>query len=133
MEYVNKLIIQGNTYEIQDKYARTQLSSIASEVSNNANSLNEIREDIDVISEVTASSLTDIDTRLNKIEEILAYISYISLSKYKQSNKYLFFCYVIIFNQNICKINMISNTGNVTLDQSLNEISNFVQRVHYSL
>ena len=77
MEYVNKLIIQGNTYEIQDKSARTQLSSIASEVSNNANSLNEIREDIDVISEVTASSLTDIDTRLNKIEEILAYISYI--------------------------------------------------------
>ena len=77
MEYVNKLIIQGNTYEIQDKYARTQLSSIASEVSNNANSLNEIREDIDVISEVTASSLTDIDTRLKKIEEILAYISYI--------------------------------------------------------
>ena len=31
------------------------------------------REDIDVISEVTASSLTDIDTRLKKIEEILAY------------------------------------------------------------
>lgn len=77
MEYVNKLIIQGNTYEIQDKSARTQLSSIASEVSNNANSLNEIREDIDVISEVTASSLTDIDTRLKKIEEILAYTSYI--------------------------------------------------------
>ena len=76
MEYVNKLIIQGNTYEIQDKSARTQLSSIASEVSNNANSLNEIRKDIDVISEVTASSLTDIDTRLKKIEEILAYISY---------------------------------------------------------
>lgn len=76
MEYVNKLIIQGNTYEIQDKSARTQLSSIASEVSNNANSLNEIRADIDVISEVTASSLTDIDTRLKKIEEILAYISY---------------------------------------------------------
>ena len=73
MEYVNKLIIQGNTYEIQDKSARTQLSSIASEVSNNANSLNEIRKDIDVISEVTASSLTDIDTRLKKIEEILAY------------------------------------------------------------
>ena len=77
MEYVNKLIIQGNTYEIQDKSARTQLSSIASNVSNNTNSLNEIREDIDVISEVTASSLTDIDTRLKKIEEILAYISYI--------------------------------------------------------
>ena len=77
MEYVNKLIIQGNTYEIQDKSARTQLSSIASTVSNNTNSLNEIREDIDVISEVTASSLTDIDTRLKKIEEILAYISYI--------------------------------------------------------
>ena len=77
MEYVNKLIIQGNTYEIQDKSARTQLSSIASEVSNNANSLNEIRADIDVISEVTASSLTDIDTRLKKIEEILAYMSYI--------------------------------------------------------
>lgn len=76
MEYVNKLIIQGNTYEIQDKSARTQLSNIASEVSNNANSLNEIRADIDVISEVTASSLTDIDTRLKKIEEILAYISY---------------------------------------------------------
>ena len=50
MEYVNKLIIQGNTYEIQDKSARTQLSSIASTVSNNTNSLNEIREDIDVIS-----------------------------------------------------------------------------------
>ena len=31
------------------------------------------REDIDVISEVTASSLTNIDTRLKKIEEILAY------------------------------------------------------------
>lgn len=77
MEYVNKLIVQGNTYEIQDKSARTQLSSIANEVSNNTNSLNEIREDIDVISEVTASSLTDIDTRLKKIEEILAYISYI--------------------------------------------------------
>lgn len=77
MEYVNKLIIQGNTYEIQDKSARTQLSSIASEVTNNTNSLNEIRADIDVISEVTASSLTDIDTRLKKIEEILAYISYI--------------------------------------------------------
>ena len=77
MEYVNKLIIQGNTYEIQDKSARTQLSNLASEVSNNTNSLNEIREDIDVISEVTASSLTDIDTRLKKIEEILAYISYI--------------------------------------------------------
>ena len=76
MEYVNKLIIQGNTYEIQDKSARTQLSNLASEVSNNTNSLNEIREDIDVISEVTASSLTDIDTRLKKIEEILAYISY---------------------------------------------------------
>lgn len=76
MEYVNKLIIQGNTYEIQDKSARTQLSSIASEVTNNTNSLNEIRADIDVISEVTASSLTDIDTRLKKIEEILAYISY---------------------------------------------------------
>lgn len=75
MEYVNKLIIQGNTYEIQDKSARTQLSSIASEVTNNTNSLNEIRADIDVISEVTASSLTDIDTRLKKIEEILAYIS----------------------------------------------------------
>lgn len=75
MEYVNKLIIQGNTYEIQDKSARTQLSNIASEVSNNTNSLNEIRADIDVISEVTASSLTDIDTRLKKIEEILAYIS----------------------------------------------------------
>ena len=73
MEYVNKLIIQGNTYEIQDKSARTQLSNLASEVSNNTNSLNEIREDIDVISEVTASSLTDIDTRLEKIEEILAY------------------------------------------------------------
>ena len=73
MEYVNKLIIQGNTYEIQDKSARTQLSNLASEVSNNTNSLNEIREDIDVISEVTASSLTDIDTRLKKIEEILAY------------------------------------------------------------
>ena len=77
MEYINKLIVQGNTYEIQDKSARTQLSSIANEVSNNTNSLNEIREDIDVISEVTASSLTDIDTRLKKIEEILAYISYI--------------------------------------------------------
>ena len=77
MEYVNKLIIQGNTYEIQDKSARTQLSSIASEVSNTINSLNEIRADIDVISEVTASSLTDIDTRLKKIEEILAYSSYI--------------------------------------------------------
>lgn len=76
MEYVNKLIIQGNTYEIQDKSARTQLSNLASEVSNNTNSLNEIRADIDVISEVTASSLTDIDTRLKKIEEILAYISY---------------------------------------------------------
>ena len=76
MEYVNKLIVQGNTYEIQDKSARTQLSSIASTVSNNTNSLNEIRADIDVISEVTASSLTDIDTRLKKIEEILAYISY---------------------------------------------------------
>ena len=76
MEYVNKLIVKGNTYEIQDKSARTQLSSIASEVTNNTNSLNEIREDIDVISEVTASSLTDIDTRLKKIEEILAYISY---------------------------------------------------------
>lgn len=75
MEYVNKLTIQGNTYEIQDKSARTQLSSIASEVTNNTNSLNEIRADIDVISEVTASSLTDIDTRLKKIEEILAYIS----------------------------------------------------------
>ena len=73
MEYVNKLIIQGNTYEIQDKSARTQLSNLASEVSNNTNSLNEIREDIDVISEVTAFSLTDIDTRLKKIEEILAY------------------------------------------------------------
>ena len=73
MEYVNKLIVHGNTYEIQDKSARTQLSSLASEVSNNTNSLNEIREDIDVISEVTASSLTDIDTRLKKIEEILAY------------------------------------------------------------
>ena len=70
MEYVNKLIIQGNTYEIQDKSARTQLSSIASTVSNNTNSLNEIREDIDV----TSSSLTDINTRLKKIEEILAYI-----------------------------------------------------------
>ena len=98
MEYVNKLIVHGNTYEIQDKSARTQLSSIANQVSNNTNSLNKIREDIDVISEVTASSLTDIDTRLNKIredidvtassltdintrlnkiEEILAYISYI--------------------------------------------------------
>ena len=77
MEYVNKLIVHGNTYEIQDKSARTQLSSIASKVSNNTNSLNEIREDIGVISEVTASSLTDIDTRLKKIEEILAYISYI--------------------------------------------------------
>ena len=77
MEYVNKLIIQGNTYEIQDKSARTKLSNIASKVSNNTNSLNEIRKDIDVISEVTASSLTDIDTRLKKIEEILAYISYI--------------------------------------------------------
>ena len=77
MEYVNKLIVHGNTYEIQDKSARTQLSSIANKVSNNTNSLNEIRKDIDVISEVTASSLTDIDTRLNKIEEILAYISYI--------------------------------------------------------
>ena len=77
MEYVNKLIVHGNTYEIQDKSARTQLSNLASEVSNNTNSLNEIREDIDVISEVTASSLTDIDTRLKKIEEILAYISYI--------------------------------------------------------
>ena len=77
MEHVNKLIVQGNTYEIQDKSARTQLSSIANKVSNNTNSLNEIREDIDVISEVTASSLTDIDTRLKKIEEILAYISYI--------------------------------------------------------
>ena len=77
MEYVNKLIVHGNTYEIQDKSARTQLSSIASEVSNNTNSLNEIRKDIDVISEVTASSLNDIDTRLKKIEEILAYISYI--------------------------------------------------------
>ena len=77
MEYVNKLIVHGNTYEIQDKSARTQLSSIANEVSNNINSLNKIREDIDVISEVTASSLTDIDTRLKKIEEILAYISYI--------------------------------------------------------
>ena len=77
MEYVNKLIVHGNTYEIQDKSARTQLSSIASKVSNNTNSLNEIREDINVISEVTASSLTDIDTRLKKIEEILAYISYI--------------------------------------------------------
>ena len=73
MEYVNKLIIQGNTYEIQDKSARTQLSNLASEVSNNTNSLNEIREDIDVISEVTASSLTDIDTRLKTIEKILAY------------------------------------------------------------
>ena len=73
MEYVNKLIVHGNTYEIQDKSARTQLSSIASEVTNNTNSLNEIREDIDVISEVTASSLTDIDTRLKKIEEILAH------------------------------------------------------------
>ena len=77
MEYVNKLIIQGNTYEIQDKSARTKLSSIASKVSNNTNSLNEIRKDINVISEVTASSLTDIDARLKKIEEILAYISYI--------------------------------------------------------
>ena len=77
MEYVNKLIVHGNTYEIQDKSARTQLSSIASKVSNNTNSLNEIRKDIDVISEVTASSLNDIDTRLKKIEEILAYISYI--------------------------------------------------------
>ena len=77
MEYVNKLIVHGNTYEIQDKSARTQLSSIASKVSNNTNSLNEIRKDINVISEVTASSLTDINTRLNKIEEILAYISYI--------------------------------------------------------
>lgn len=77
MEYVNKLIVHGNTYEIQDKSARTQLSSIASKVSNNTNSLNNIRKDIDVISEVTASSLTDIDTRLKKIEEILAYISYI--------------------------------------------------------
>ena len=77
MEYVNKLIVHGNTYEIQDKSARTQLSSIANQVSNNTNSLNKIREDIDVISEVTASSLTDIDTRLKKIEEILAYISYI--------------------------------------------------------
>ena len=77
MKHVNKLIVHGNTYEIQDKSARTQLSSIASTVSNNTNSLNEIREDIDVISEVTASSLTDIDTRLKKIEEILAYISYI--------------------------------------------------------
>ena len=77
MEYVNKLIVHGNTYEIQDKSARTQLSNLASKVSNNTNSLNEIREDIDVISEVTASSLTDIDTRLKKIEEILAYISYI--------------------------------------------------------
>lgn len=76
MEYVNKLIVHGNTYEIQDKSARTQLSSIANQVSNNTNSLNKIREDIDVISEVTASSLTDIDTRLKKIEEILAYISY---------------------------------------------------------
>ena len=77
MEYVNKLIVHGNTYEIQDKSARTQLSSIASKVSNNTNSLNKIRKDINAISEVTASSLTDIDTRLNKIEEILAYISYI--------------------------------------------------------
>lgn len=98
MEYVNKLIVHGNTYEIQDKSARTQLYSIANQVSNNTNSLNKIREDIDIISEVTASSLTDIDTRLNKIredidvtassltdintrlkkiEEILAYISYI--------------------------------------------------------
>ena len=77
MEYVNKLIVHGNTYEIQDKSARTQLSSIASKVSNNTNSLNEIRKDINVISEVTASSLTDIDARLKKIEEILAYISYI--------------------------------------------------------
>ena len=77
MEYVNKLIVHGNTYEIQDKSARTQLSSIANEVSNNTNSLNKIREDIDVISEVTASSLNDINTRLKKIEEILAYISYI--------------------------------------------------------
>ena len=77
MEYVNKLIVHGNTYEIQDKSARTQLSNLASKVSNNTNSLNKIREDIDVISEVTASSLTDIDTRLKKIEEILAYISYI--------------------------------------------------------
>ena len=77
MEYVNKLIVHGNTYEIQDKPARTQLSSIANQVSNNTNSLNKIRKDIDVISEVTASSLTDIDTRLKKIEEILAYISYI--------------------------------------------------------
>lgn len=73
MEYVNKLIVHGNTYEIQDKSARTQLSSIANQVSNNTNSLNKIREDIDV----TASSLTDINTRLKKIEEILAYISYI--------------------------------------------------------
>ena len=77
MEYVNKLIVHGNTYEIQDKSARTQLSSIANKVSNNTNSLNKIREDIDVISEVTASSLNDINTRLKKIEEILAYISYI--------------------------------------------------------
>ena len=77
MEYVNKLIVHGNTYEIQDKSARTQLSSIANKVSNNTNSLNKIRKDIDAISEVTASSLTNIDTRLNKIEEILAYISYI--------------------------------------------------------
>ena len=73
MEYVNKLIVHGNTYEIQDKSARTQLSNLASEVSNNTNSLNKIREDIDVISEVTASSLNDINTRLKKIEEILAY------------------------------------------------------------
>ena len=77
MEYVNKLIIQGNTYEIQDKSARTKLSNIASKVSNNTNSLNKIRKDIDGISKATASSLTDIDTRLKKIEEILAYISYI--------------------------------------------------------
>ena len=45
MEYINKLIVQGNTYEIQDKSARNQLSSIANEVSNNTNSLNEIREE----------------------------------------------------------------------------------------
>ena len=65
MEYVNKLIVHGNTYEIQDKSARTQLSSIASEVSNNTNSLNEIRKDIDVISEVTASSLNDISISMS--------------------------------------------------------------------
>ena len=57
------------------------------------------------------------------------------MSKYKQSNKYLFFSQCIIFNQNICKISMISysNTGNETIDQSINAISYFAQRVHDSI